>query len=91
MSNVIELTEELKKEIDDLPLFIEYRRIKSLVDNSNELSELKKEIAKNVSNKEKHKELLYKYNNHPLIVNLKELQSEVSAYLKEICEIINKK
>lgn len=91
MSKAIELTNELKKELDRLPLFIEYKRVKSLVDNSIELKELKKEITKSINYKEKHKVLLERYNNHPLIVNLKQLEEEVSEYLKEICEIINKK
>ena len=91
MSRVIELTHELKKELDSLPLFQEYKRIKDLVDNSEELKELKAEIVKSSSNKDRHKELLDRYNSHPLIVNLNELESEVSDYLKEICKIINKK
>ena len=91
MNKVIELTYELKKELDELPLFQEYRRIKSLVDNSIELKELKQEIVKSSSNKEENKRLIEKYNSHPLVVNLKELESEVSDYLKQICEIINKK
>ncbi len=91
MSKAIELTNELKKELDRLPLFIEYKRVKGLVDNSTELKELKKEITESINDKEKHKVLLERYNNHPLIVNLKQLEEEVSEYLKEICEIINKK
>lgn len=91
MNRVIELTQELKKELDSLPLFQEYRRIKTLVDNSNELKELKTEIVKSVADKERHQVLLDKYNNHPLIVNLTALEKEVSDYLKEICKIINKK
>lgn len=91
MSKVIELTKELKLEIDSLPLFQEYKRTKKLVDESTELKELKSEIAKSTSEIEKHRALLDKYNNHPLIVNLKSLEEEVSAYLREICEIINKK
>ena len=91
MSRVIELTHELKNELDSLPLFQEYKRVKNLVDSSDEIKELKAEIAKSSNNKDEHKELLDKYNNHPLIVNLNELESEVSDYLREICEIINKK
>ena len=91
MSRVIELTQELKKELDSLPLFQEYKRIKELVDNSKELKSLKAEIVKSSNDKDKHKELLDRYNNHPLVANFQELESEVSDYLREICEIINKK
>ena len=91
MNNEIEIAKELKKEIDSLPLFQEYKRIRELVDNSDEIKELKAEIAKSVNDKEKHKELLNRYNSHPLIVNLNELEIEVRDYLKEITDIINKK
>ena len=91
MNRAIELTYELKKELDSLPLFQEYKRVKEIIDNSSEINELKKEIARNVNNKEKHKALLEQYNSNPIVSNFKELESEVSEYLKEICEIINKK
>lgn len=91
MNKAIELTYELKKEIDKLTLFQEYKRIKSLVDESIEIKELKKEIAKSSNDKTKHQVLLEQYNTHPLIVNLDALEKEVSDYLREICEIINKK
>ena len=89
MNRAIELTYELKKELDSLPLFQEYKRIKNLIDNSEELKELKREIAK--SPKDQKNALLKQYNSHPLVVNYKELENEVSEYLLQICEIINKK
>ena len=89
MNRAIELTYELKKELDSLPLFQEYKRIKNLVDNSEELKELKREIAKSL--KDQKDTLLKQYNSHPLMVNYKELENEVSEYLLQICEIINKK
>ena len=91
MDKIIDLSQHLKKEIDYLPLFKEYRRIKKLVDESSELNELKAEIVKSIGDKQKHDDLLAKYNSHPLVVNLKELENEVSDYLKEVCNIINKK
>lgn len=91
MNKAIELTYELKKEIDSLPLFQEYKRVKEAVDSSKELNDLKKEIAKSTSDKAKHKALLELYNSNPLMLNYKELEEQVSEYLKEICEIINKK
>ena len=91
MDKAIELAYELKNEIDALPLFQEYKRIKELVDNSIELKELKQEIARNSTNLGLKKELIEKYNSHPLVVNYNELKNEVKDYLYEICEIINKK
>ena len=91
MSDVIELSKELKKELDNLPLIIEYKRYKELVDNSPELKILKAEITKSINEPTKHKELLDQYNSHPLVANYTSLKKEVSELLKEITEIINKK
>ena len=89
MSKAIELAHELKKELDSLPLFQEYKRIKGLVDSSDELKELKARIVK--ANSSEKKKLLDEYNSYPLVVNYNQLSEEVRVYLQEICEIINKK
>ena len=65
--------------------------MKEIIDNSPEINELKKEIARSTNNKEKHQTLLEEYNSNPIVSNFKELELEVSEYLREICEIINKK
>ena len=93
MNKIIELAKELKAELDNLPLFQEYKRIKDLVDLSTEIEELKRKIAlaKIHENNEEHQRLLDEYNNHPLIVNYNSLKNEVYDYLKQISEIVNKK
>ena len=93
MDKIIKLSNELKKELDSLPLFIEYKRVKELVDNSEEIESLKRQIAlaKVHQENDKHKALLEEYNSHPLIVNLTALENDVSDYLREISEIVNKK
>ena len=93
MNKIIELAKELKAELDNLPLFQEYKRIKELVDLSTEIEELKRKIAlaKIRENNEEHQRLLDEYNNHPLIVNYNSLKNEVYDYLKQISEIVNKK
>lgn len=93
MDKVLELAEELKKELDALPLFIEYKRVKNDLENNPEIQELKKEIvrAKNENRLQDHKELLARYNSHPLYLNFVRLDDEVSEYLKEIVNILNKK
>ena len=93
MDKITELATELKKELDNLPLFQEYKRVKNLVDTSSEINELKRQIAlaKTHNENEKHKVLLDEYNSHPLIVNLNALENEVYDYLKQISEIVNKK
>ncbi len=93
MDKVIEAAHELKDELEKLPLIIEYKRIKQLVDKSDELNALKKDIAiaKSLGDDELHKKLLEQYNSHPLMVNLRELSEEVGEYLKQISDIVNKK
>ena len=87
------IAKELKQEIEKDPLVIEYRRVKALVDNNEEIATLKKEIALAKAHHEDslHKELLNRYHNHPLINNLEVLQEELNAYLSEISKIVNKK
>ena len=93
MGKTIDLAKELKKEIDDLPLFIEYKSLKAQCESNTELTNLKKEIIKaKAEHKDTlHQELLFKYNSHPLMINLKVLEEEVAEYLSQISIIINKK
>ena len=93
MSDSIKIAKELKSEIDKLPLFQEYYRVKALVKNDESIKSLKAEITKAKLNKdnEKHKLLLDKYNSHPLVVNYASLQKEVYEYLKQVSDIVNKK
>lgn len=93
MDKILELSTQLKEEIDNLPLFQEYLRVKQLISESEEIEGLKKEIAlaKIHHDDERHKELLDQYNSHPLIVNYESLKAEVYDYLKQISEIVNKK
>ena len=90
MDKVIETAKALKSELDNLPLFQEYKRIKLEIETSSEIKELKKQIvrAKNENRLDDHKRLLEEYNSHPLIVNFESLQEEVRDYLKEITEIL---
>lgn len=93
MDELINLAQDLKKELEQLPLFIEYKKVKEAVDNSIEIKELKKQIirAKNEGRLDEHKKLLSQYDSHPLIVNLRALEEDTKDYLTEIVEILNKK
>ena len=93
MDRVLELTQELKDELDKLPLFQEYKSLRKEIDESSDLQELKKQIvrAKNENRLEDHKKLLQEYNYHPLIVNFNIIEEEVKNYLSQISEILNKK
>ncbi len=93
MDKIVELAQELKSELDKLPLFQEYKVLKNEMDSSLELKELKKEIvrAKNENRLDDHKRLLQEYDNHPLVSNFNIIEEEVKNYLKQISEILNKK
>ena len=93
MDKVLELAQELKAELDNTPLFQEYKRIKGLLDSSDEIEDLKRQIAlaKIHHEDDKHIHLLDEYNNHPLVVNYESLKNEVYDYLHQISEIVNKK
>lgn len=93
MNDAIELAKELKDEILKEPLVVEYFRIKHLVESNEEINSLKRDIALAKAHQEDklHKELLNKYNSHPLVVNYNTLKEEVNEYLSEISKIVNKK
>ena len=91
MSDVIELSKELRKELDNNPTIIEYHRYKDLVENDKELIILRNEIKKSVNDLEKRKNLLEQYNSSPIVSNYNILKEEVRLILKEISDIINKK
>ena len=91
MSDVIELSKELRKELDNNPTIIEYHRYKDLVENDKELIILRNEIKKSVNDLEKRKKLLEQYNSSPIVINYNILKEEVRLILKEISDIINKK
>ena len=91
MSDVIELSKELRTELDINPTIIEYHRYKDLVENDKELIILRNEIKKSVNDLEKRKKLLEQYNSSPIVSNYNILKEEVRSILKEISDIINKK
>ena len=91
MDKVIEKAEELHAELDKLPLFQEYNRVKEIYFNSEDIKELEKQIvrAKSENRLEDHIELLDKLHNHPLYLNFHQIEEEVVNYLKEIADLIN--
>ena len=91
MSDVIELSKELRKELDNNPTIIEYHRYKDLVENDKELIILRNEIKKSVNDLEKRKKLLEQYNSSPIVSNYNILKEEVRLILKEISDNIKKK
>ena len=93
MDKIIELAKELRKEIDLLPLFQEYQKVKKAYLGDQEIQELKKQVVrtKNENRKQENDLYLKKLNNHPLFVNYHVLKEEVTDYLRQISEILNEK
>lgn len=91
MDKIIEKTRVLRENLNEIPLFQEYQNIKSLIENNDEIKELKRDIvrSKNENRLDDHKALLDRYNNHPLILNYENLKSEVISYLNEVADILN--
>lgn len=93
MNEILELSKELKEELDNLPLFKEYKRVEALYLSNNDIIELKKQIvrAKNENRLDDHEKLLKEYNSHPLVENYFSLKEEVMEYLKEVSKVIQEK
>lgn len=90
MDEVIKKTQELSEQIKKEPLVIEYLHLKELLENDEELKNLRKEIAKASLEKDekKHQELKEMYDNHPLVNNFYLMKEEVENLLFEIKNII---
>ena len=93
MDKILEKAQELKTELDQVPLIIEYKRVRDAYENDEELNELKKQIlrAKNENRMDDYKVLLDKFHNHPLYLNFNRIEEETKEYLREISNILNKK
>ncbi len=90
MDKVLELTKELKEEINKLPEMQEYLRLKELLENDKELADMRKEIAR-LANQGKIQErdnLLKIYNSHPLVSNYYTSKEEIEKILNTIKTII---
>ena len=92
MDEIIKKSQVLRGELEKLPLFQEYKRVKNIYENNEEIKELKTLIvrAKNENRLDEHEALLEKLHNHPLYINYMELDNEVKSYLKEISDYLNK-
>lgn len=101
-NNFEQAVAKLKTIIDEEPLIVEYRRLKTLIENDEEIKEIQekvvfyqKEMCKKMDDDEKYlhaKEEYEKYEkvyrNHPLVINFKELQQDVFEFLNEIKQIL---
>ena len=91
MDSIQEKTIELKELIEKEPLVQEYRRVESLYRNNEEVKQILKDIDKAIKNKDetKRKELIERFNSHPLVTNYMNLKEEVHEFLKEISNSLN--
>ena len=91
MDRVIEEAKKLRQDIDNLPEVIEYYRLKELIENDSELSEMRKNLArlKKEGKEEERNNLLKIYNSHPLVNNFYLAKQEVQSILLTIKNIID--
>ena len=91
MDKIIEEAKSLRNGIDSLPEIQEYYRLKELMEKDEELSRLRKEIARlaNEGKTEERKNLLEIYNSHPLVNNYNIAMEEAKSILRAIKDIIN--
>ena len=91
MDTIIEEAKSLRKDIDSLPEIQEYYRLRELMEKDEELSRLRKEIARlaQEGKLEERKNLLEIYNSHPLVNNYNIAMEEAKQILNSIKDIIN--
>ena len=90
MDKVIEKAKELKAALDETPEMKEYLKYKDLYENSEDVIELKHNIA-NLRAQGKIKEannLKELYDNHPIVVNYEASKDALYELLKTIQSII---
>ena len=91
MDKILEEAKSLRKDIDSLPEIQEYYRLKTLMENDEELRRLRTEIARltKEGKSEEKKNLLEIYNSHPLVNNFYIAEEEVKLILNSIKDILN--
>ena len=90
MDKVLEKAKELRKAIDDTPEMKEYLKNKKYLENSEDVIELKHNIAnlRAQGKLEEANNLEALYNNHPLVVNYEASKEALYELLKTIETII---
>ena len=91
MDKIIEEAKSLRNDIDSLPEIQEYYRLKTLMENDEELRRLRTEIARlaKEGKTEERKNLLVVYNANPLVNNYNSAMEEAKSILRAIKDIIN--
>ena len=91
MNEVDKALEELKNELDNLPLIQEYLLLKKAISENEELKKMRIDIARlqYENKKDEHDNLLKIYNSHPLVINYQTTKEEVKNLLLEIRNILS--
>ena len=91
MDKIIEEAKSLRNDIDSLPEIQEYYRLKTLMENDEELRRLRTEIARlaKEGKTEERKNLLAIYNANPLVNNYNIAMEEAKSILRAVKDIIN--
>ena len=91
MNNVESTLQELKKELDKLPLVNEFLNLKEVMEKDEELVNMRQEIArlKSEGKEEERQALLEIYNSHPIVTNYEQMRSEGASLLNQIKEILS--
>ena len=91
MDKILEEAKSLRKDIDSLPEIQEYYKLKTLMENDEELRRLRTEIARlaKEGKTEERKNLLAIYNANPLVNNYNVAMEEAKSILRAVKDIIN--
>ena len=91
MDKVIIKAQELKEELYNEPLIMEYLRVKEIFENNEELEKMRRNIARLSINKNSEEYINKKkeYDHHPLVSNYYQLKEDVMDLLSEISKIVN--
>ena len=90
MGDVIKQTKRVKKRLISMETYREYRRLKELYENDEELRKMRREIARlTAEGKNQEAENLRKrYNAHPLVNNYNEAKQEFRRLIIVVANII---
>ena len=91
MNDLDKALSELKTELDNSSIIQEYLKLKSVIENDEELKKMRSEIARltNENKKEEHDALLGIYNSHPIVVNYMTAREEVVSLLSQIKDVLS--
>ncbi len=90
MDNSLEIAQQIKGKILELPEAKEYLRLKSIIENDEEIKSLQEKIISLRKDKKikEAKELTDKLNSMPIIINFEAVRDQLADTLKVISNIL---